>query len=134
MNAPLVTELQSENLKWQEENLQLKNEVNKAQSKIIEVQSENLKLYQNLFDTRKNFSIIEKNFQKEREEMSKINKNMKIKSNDDGMTPLHKAAKLGNIEACKFLLEHQVDKNAKGMCNRFSLITHTESQSNYTFS
>ena len=126
MNASLVVELQSENLKWQEENLQLKNEVNKAQSKIIEVQSENLKLYQNLFDTRKNFSIIEKNFQKEREEMSKIVENMNIKSNDDGMTPLHKAAKFGHFDVCKALLEYQVDKNAKGMYNRLYLLTHSK--------
>ena len=126
MNAPLVTELQSENLKWQEENLHLQNKVNKLQSKITEVQSEKLKLSQNLFDTRKNFSIIEKNFQKEREEMSKVVKSMKIKSNDDGMTPLHKAAKFGHFEVCKALLEYQVDKNAKGMYNRLSLTTYSE--------
>ena len=124
MNAPLVTELQSENWKWQEENLQLQDEVNKLQSKMIEAQSEKLKLSQNLFDTRKNFSIIEKNFQREREEMSKIVKNIKIKSNKDGMTPLHKAAKFGHFDVCKALLEYQVDKNAKGMYNRLHLMTH----------
>ena len=62
----------------------------------MEIEERKLKLSKHLEDVKKSINEIERNFQKEREELNeKLQKAEKNKK--DAITPLHKAAYNGNI-------------------------------------
>merc|ERR1712062_572855 len=74
-------------------------------------QNEKLKLSKHLDDAKKNFTTIERNYHKERKELTE--RTLKAEKELIKDTPLHKAASKGHTEVIRALLDYQVNKNAK---------------------
>ena len=92
-----ANEAKSDSLKFQKEVNETKSQLLDANQRCLQIEEQKLKLSKHLEDVKKNVSEVERNFQKEREELNEKAEVPKFDSNNYAMTPLLKAAFKGSI-------------------------------------